>query len=146
MQSFEINPLNSDHYLELINIWEKSVRATHHFLTEDDVQFYKPLILNEYFRQVQLFGITDGQILVGFIGLEGRNIQMLFLDPDKRGKGFGKLLVHFAMENFAAKYVDVNEQNEEAVGFYRHLGFSPVARYDHDAAGKPYPVLSMALA
>lgn len=34
-------------YDELIQLWEASVRSTHHFLTEDDIQYYKPLIRNE---------------------------------------------------------------------------------------------------
>ena len=34
----------ADH-LKLIEIWEASVRATHEFLAEDDLQALKPLIL-----------------------------------------------------------------------------------------------------
>jgi putative acetyltransferase len=30
-------------YERLINIWEASVIATHHFLTDDDIQFFKRL-------------------------------------------------------------------------------------------------------
>jgi putative acetyltransferase len=42
--------------------------------------------------------------------------------------------------------VDVNEQNEQALGFYRHLGFEVVGRSPLDGQGKPYPLLHMTLA
>lgn len=36
-------------YDELLTVWEASVRSTHHFLAEKDIQFYKPLIREQYF-------------------------------------------------------------------------------------------------
>jgi putative acetyltransferase len=39
--------------------------------------------------------------------------------------------------------VDVNEQNEAALGFYEALGFSVVGRSPTDEAGRPFPVLHM---
>jgi putative acetyltransferase len=41
-------------YDELLSIWEEAVRSTHHFLTEADIQFYKPLIRHEYLATVRL--------------------------------------------------------------------------------------------
>ncbi len=41
--------------------------------------------------------------------------------------------------------VDVNEQNEQALGFYQHLGFSVIGRSPLDGQGKPYPLLHMEL-
>ena len=39
-------------YDELLTVWEASVRSTHHFLAEKDIQFYKPLIREQYFLAV----------------------------------------------------------------------------------------------
>lgn len=41
-------------YDELLTVWEASVRSTHHFLAEKDIQFYKPLIREQYFLAVEL--------------------------------------------------------------------------------------------
>lgn len=41
--------------------------------------------------------------------------------------------------------VDVNEQNEQAVGFYKHCGFETIKRSELDTSGKPYPTLHMEL-
>ncbi len=133
-------------YETLINIWENSVRATHDFLKEDDLQFYKPLILNEYFHHVRLFCHKDGNDeITGFMGIADDNVEMLFINPISRGKGIGKELLMYAIEQQKVKRVDVNEQNAQAVGFYKHMGFHVVNRSEFDGAGKPYPILHMEL-
>ena len=145
MMNYEIQPAKKEDYHELIQLWERSVTATHHFLTPSDIDHYKPLILNDYFNQLQLFHIKQNNKILGFVGLEGKLIQMLFIDPESRGLGLGKTLVEFAIENYDVNNVDVNEQNSQALGFYKHLGFEITERSETDAAGKPYPVLSMQL-
>jgi len=143
--STEIEPVNAAEYPELIEIWERSVKATHHFLSEADIQYYKPLILEQYFDQVQLFCIKDKGSILGFIGIDGTFIQMLFIDPQVMGRGIGKALIRYAIEVCGANQVDVNEQNQQAVGFYTHMGFEVTQRYEQDSEGKPFPILSMRL-
>lgn len=139
-----IVPLPAD-YTELIAVWERSVRATHHFVSEADIRYYKPLIREQYFPALQLFGYRDAGGLRGFGGVDGDKLEMLFIDPAVRGCGIGKKLLLHAIFACQVKKVDVNEQNEQAVGFYRHMGFQTVSRSPLDAAGKPYPILSMEL-
>ncbi|WP_371929379.1 acetyltransferase [Photobacterium sp. CCB-ST2H9] len=131
---------------KLIEIWESSVRATHDFLKESDLQALKPLILNQYFDAVDLKCVRnpDGEIM-GFCGVHGDNIEMLFVSPDVRGKGVGSALVHHAIHVQSVKKVDVNEQNEQALGFYQHLGFTVTSRSPLDGQGNPYPILHLVL-
>lgn len=42
-----------------------------------------------------------------------------------------------------ASEVDVNEQNEQAVGFYRRMGFEVAGRSAEDGMGLPFPLLHM---
>ncbi len=127
----------------LIDIWESSVRATHDFLPEEEINSLRPLILNEYFHQVLLHKyVQDGQI-VGFIGTSNDNIEMLFIDPEFRGKGVGRVLTKFAVKDLKIEKVDVNEQNLRAVGFYEKLGFKLIGRSELDGQGKPYPILHL---
>lgn len=135
----------ADH-LKLIEIWESSVRATHHFLTESDLQELKPLILEQYFDAVDLRCVKNahGEIQ-GFCGVHDGNIEMLFISPKARGKGIGAMLSTYAIKEQGATKVDVNEQNEQALGFYRHIGFKVLDRSAVDGQGKPYPLLHMAL-
>ncbi len=136
----------ANQYEELIKVWEASVRATHDFLTEADIQYYKPLILQEYFPQVRLFcHLNSNQKITGFMGIAEAKLEMLFIDACERGTGIGKKLLMYAIEQQHVKQVDVNEQNVQAVGFYKHMGFKVISRSEVDAAGKPYPILSMVL-
>ncbi len=142
----EICKTNPSDYYDLINIWEASVRATHDFLSEDDIKFLKPLILEQYFEAVNLRCAKDdsGQI-IGFIGVADVKIEMLFISPKSIGKGIGALLTLNAIKNQGVTKVDVNEQNPKAIGFYEHLGFKVVSRSEFDGQGKPFPILHMEL-
>lgn len=140
----DIFPVHKSDYLEIIEIWESSVRATHHFLSEEDIQHFKPLILNQYLDAVTLFCCkdADGRI-TGFAGIADKKIEMLFVHAEERGKSYGKILLRHAMSEFDAIKVDVNEQNEQAVGFYEHMGFQVISRSPLDSLGKPFPLLHM---
>lgn len=131
---------------EITALWEASVRATHTFLSEEDISFFKPLIRNEYLQQVNLICTKDksGNIS-GFMGISGQHLEMLFINPAARGAGIGKALVLHAIQNLGVRFVDVNEQNEQAVGFYYHMGFELVSRDELDGTGKPFPILHLAI-
>lgn len=133
-------------HLKLIEIWESSVRATHDFLSEEDLQELKPLILDLYFDAVDLRCAKNAQgEIQGFCGVQNGNIEMLFISPDARGKGIGAMLSAHAIKEQGASKVDVNEQNEQALGFYQQIGFKVIGRSPVDGQGKPYPLLHMAL-
>lgn len=80
-----------------------------------------------------------------FCGVHDGNIEMLFIAADARGKGVGAMLAAYAIKEQGASKVDVNEQNEQALGFYQHIGFKVIGRSPVDGQGKPYPLLHMAL-
>lgn len=127
---YTIDSIAEAEYPAVVEVWEASVRATHHFLPEEDIIYFKPLILNEYLKAVVLSCIRDedGRIL-GFLGVADQKIEMLFIHPEARGRGIGKALTTYAIEQQNATQVDVNEDNPQAVGFYEHLGFKTVSRF-----------------
>ena len=140
----DIFPVPKSDYLEIIEVWESSVRATHHFLSEEDIQYFKPLILNQYLDAVTLYCTKDANgRITGFAGIVDKKIEMLFVHSNERGKAYGKLLLRHAMSEFDALKVDVNEQNAQAVGFYEHMGFEVISRSPLDSLGKPFPLLHM---
>ena len=131
-------------YLTLIDLWERSVRAaTHDFLPETEIAQLKPLILNEYFAQVCLHVVVRDNQILGFLGSSEDNIEMLFIDPDFRRTGVGSSLLDFAVKQLGIYKVDVNEQNTQAVNFYKKSGFEVVGRSELDGQGNPYPLLHM---
>jgi len=95
---------------------------------------------------VELRGVRDYKNkIIGFIGVADQNLEMLFIHPNYRAKGIGKNLLQYSMSKLNVTKVDVNEQNEQAVGFYHHFGFKTIGRSELDSSGKPYPVLHMEL-
>jgi putative acetyltransferase len=130
----------------LINVWERSVRATHDFLTEDDIVALRPLVeaaLDD--DALDLWVLTEpGDQPVGFMGLTDDDISALFLEPARRGQGGGRRLVAHAQALRGGDLtVDVNEQNHAALGFYQALGFMVVGRSPLDDGGRPFPLLHM---
>ncbi|MCD8183411.1 MAG: GNAT family N-acetyltransferase [Bacteroides sp.] len=131
-------------YDELLSLWEASVRSTHHFLTEEDILFYKPLVREEYFPAVELYIMRnrEGKI-TAFMGLSEELVEMLFVHPDEQGKGYGKQLMEYTLHEKHIYKVDVNEQNEQVCRFYQHLGFNVISRDATDATGKAFPILHL---
>ena len=80
---------------------------------------------------------------VAFIGIENGRLEMLFVLPSERGKGIGKRLLMYGIENYGVNELTVNEQNPQAVGFYEHLGFRTYKRTELDEQGGAYPLLYM---
>ena len=131
-------------YLRLVEIWESAVSATHDFLKEEDFRYYKQQ-LPTYFQYVNLYGWEKDGRLVGFMGIAEGNLEMLFVDNDYRGIGVGKELITYAIDNLEVTKVDVNEQNVQVLGFYKHIGFQVYERSELDGESKEYPILHMRL-
>nr|AIA16006.1 Acetyltransferase (GNAT) domain protein [uncultured bacterium] len=131
---------------ELINLWERSVRATHHFLTSEDIAFFKSLVGTIDFNSFDVYcAFDDENKMAGMLGVADGKLEMLFLAPEKIGKGVGKQVMTFALNELDVNQVDVNEQNTNAIEFYAKFGFKVYGRTDRDDHDKPYPILKMRL-
>lgn len=141
-----IHPVVAADVPRLVEVWEASVRATHHFLSEADIQFFKPAVRDELVGALELACVrgADGR-LAGFVGVADGKVEALFIHPALRGRGAGRTLLEHAVHVLGATRVDVNEQNEQAVGFYRRMGFETEGRSPLDSLGKPFPLLHMRL-
>jgi putative acetyltransferase len=131
----------------LFDIWLRSVRATHTFISEADIQSFIPLV-REYVASDAEFWVlcTDSGTVMGFMGLTGNKMDSLFLAPEFQRSGSGRKLVRHAQELRGELTVDVNEQNTAACRFYEACGFVVEGRSAVDDAGRPFPLLHMRLA
>lgn len=130
---------------KLAVLWEASVRATHPFLTEDDIQKLTPFVKRGLSGVETLIVADDNHRSVAFMGIEANKIEMLFVSPHCLGKGIGKELAELGIMQYGVRYVDVNEQNPQAAGFYRHMGFEVFERTESDEQGNTFPILKMRL-
>ncbi len=138
-----VSPVHEADYDRVTEVWEASVRATHDFVAESDIVFFRPIV-RDVLPHVPLACVRDaaGQV-IGFVGVSNHHIEMLFIHPDWRGQGIGRLLLTHAIQHMGGTSLDVNEQNEQAVDFYLNMGLIVVGRSDVDGMGKPYPLLHL---
>lgn len=140
-----IKPYSKEYRNSLVDIWEKSVLTTHQFLEENDFVFFKELVSQIDFESFDVHCIIDNEKTLGFIGIDNHKIEMLFIYPEYIGKGIGKKLIEFAINEKKCNKVDVNEQNILGFNFYQKFGFKVIERTDLDDTGRPYPILRMSL-
>ena len=146
MKIYEVKARTPQLLTALLDIWEDSVRATHLFLSDAEIKSIREYV-PQALRGVQHLIVAEKEPnkVIGFMGAENGRLEMLFLFPSERGNGIGKELIQHGIHNDGIKEVTVNEQNPQAVGFYRHLGFATYKRTDYDEEGNPYPLLYMKL-
>lgn len=130
-------------YPRVVEVWEASVRATHHFVAASDIEIFRPIVRDVLPSQTLICMRDAAGEVAGFTGVAEGKVEMLFIHPDWRGHGIGRQLLTHAVEVLGATELDVNEQNDQAVGFYLHLGFEVVGRSEVDGMGKPYPLLHL---
>lgn len=131
---------------QLVGLWDRSVRVSHGFLTESDIDRLRPVV-RQAVREIPVLAVAaEGEELVGFAGVAEQNIEMLFVVPEYIGKGVGGRLLRWAIGEQGAQYIDVNEQNPLAVAVYKHIGFQVYERSETDDQGQPFPILRMKLA
>lgn len=144
MKIYEVQELDPCLLEKLLTIWEASVRATHLFLSDAEVKQIKEYV-PQAFKSVEhlIIAQRENGEPAAFMGVAAHRLEMLFLSPQERGKGLGKQLLQYGIQNYKIQEVTVNEQNPAAVGFYEHFGFTTYKRTDYDEEGNPYPLLYM---
>ena len=146
MNIIEIQTRSSDLIAQLLTVWENSVKATHLFLSVqeiDEIKNYVPQALKEIAHLI--IAADENGKPAAFMGIQNEKLEMLFVAPEKRGQGLGKQLIQYGIEHHSIREVTVNEQNPQAIGFYEHMGFQTYKRTDLDEQGMPYPLLYMKL-
>lgn len=146
MQIVEVQERSPDLIEQLLSVWEASVKATHLFLSDSEVESIKehvPKALDGIAHLV--IAVDNTGCPVGFMGVADGTLEMLFITPEERGKGLGKLLIEHGISSYGVRRLAVNEQNPQAKGFYERMGFQVYKRTDLDEQGNPYPLLYMRL-
>jgi putative acetyltransferase len=142
MQSI-IKPYEEQYREQMIAVWEKSVCATHHFVSSEELDKLKELVKQIDFHSFAVYCLLSESKVLGFVGVEDDVIESLFLDPEYMGQKLGTKLMNFALTELKADKVNVNEENLDAIKFYSKFGFVTYERTEKDAYGNDYPILKM---
>ncbi|WP_042285123.1 acetyltransferase [Nocardiopsis alba] len=131
-------------YDDLVEVWRQAVVATHAFLTPEDIEDYRVRLGEQWLPAVELHVAVDvDDRPVGFLGMDGHRVEMLFVADRGRGRGVGTRLIEWAASRHPVLELDVNEQNPGALAFYESRGFRVVGRSPLDGEGRPFPLLHM---
>lgn len=144
MKIVQINKRDSIMIQKLLDVWESSVKATHLFLSVDEINNIKQYV-PQALKDVSILVIAENKNgnPVGFMGVDDKRLEMLFVLDKYRGQGIGKQLLQYGIENYSINELTVNEQNPRAKGFYEHMGFEVYKRTELDEQGNPYLLLYM---
>lgn len=144
MKIIEVTDRTPDLIERLLSVWEASVRATHLFLSDDEINRIKAYVPQALAGVTHLIMAEDENgAPIAFMGIENGTLEMLFVAPKERGKGVGKRLILYGIERCGVERLAVNGQNPQAKGFYEHMGFQVYKRTELDEQGNPYPLLHM---
>lgn len=144
MRIFEQSKRTPSYIERLVNLWERSVRHTHLFLSEQEIEAIKSYVPQGLEAVSHLIvAEREENHPVAFMGITGETLEMLFLSPEERGKGLGKRLLQYGIAHHSIQTLAVNEQNPQARGFYERMGFQVERRTVCDEQGNPYPLLYM---
>ncbi|QQF51971.1 GNAT family N-acetyltransferase [Campylobacter fetus] len=146
MKIVEIKGRNSVLIERLVNVWEDSLRVTHLFLSDPEIENIKKYVPQTLYDVSNLIVLKDEKgNIQAFMGIEGQKLDMLFVSSKEQNKGLGKKLICYGINNYSINEVCVNEQNPIAKRFYEYIGFRVYKRSDIDEQGNPYPILYMRL-
>lgn len=129
---------------KLSALWKSSVKATHTFLTDGEINTIEKYVPEAIKNVSVLLVALKNDTPVAFCGIESTRLEMLFVSPEELHKGIGKALLLKAI-SLGVNNLTVNEQNPNAMAFYRKFGFTTYKRTDLDEQGNLYPLLYMKL-
>ena len=91
---------------QLLGIWDGSVRATHLFLSDSEIEKIKGYV-PEAIREIPhlIVGESDKGIPAAFMGIDRRKLEMLFVSGEERGRGFGKALIGYGMDTYGVNEI-----------------------------------------
>ncbi len=126
-----------------LQIWTDAVDATHDFLSAEDRAEIDRLVANDFLPKVELWLAVGGGDSLGFLVMDGRTIDALFVDPARHRRGIGTFLLDHALSIAPDALVDASEQATNALPFYLARGFRIVGRSPTDPQGRPYPLIHL---
>ena len=125
MKIIEVKDRTTTLINQLVEVWEDSVKATHLFLSDEEIKNIKKYVPQAISGVENLIIIeNESHQPIAFMGIEDKKLEMLFIKNNERGKGLGKKLLNYGIENYNVNELAVNEQNPNSKGFYEYMGLS----------------------
>jgi len=139
IKSIDIRPFDAAADTQILSrIWLDASLLAHPFIGTQRLREQQRLIEDAYLPLSETFVAAQAGDPVGFISLLDSFIGGLFVAPAQQGKGIGRRLIAHALDLKGELSLEVYTANEQAMRFYRSLGFLEVSHRSTDDDGLPF--------
>lgn len=132
----EVGPRPASLLTALVDVWQRSVR-TSDLSARGRSSRMLPYASGYLANVATLLVARHEGHEIGFLGIDEAGIETVFVDPDWRGRGIGRMLVERAVNVFGARDAAVGEDSPQATAFFAHLGFATWPLMGADEDGLP---------
>lgn len=117
-----IRPMKFGDLDQIAGIWLDSNITAHNFLPKKYWEDQFPWVKHQI-AQAQVFVAEEAGKIEGFIGLDGDEIEGLFVRAEARGRGVGSSLLNNTKNYHRHLSLYAYQKNQPAVRFYQAQGF-----------------------
>jgi ribosomal protein S18 acetylase RimI-like enzyme len=97
----------------------------------DNIRNLPEEFIDHWYNSTNIYSLYDDESFVGILELspQGLNIANIGVDPEQRGKGYGREIMKFALNTLREQGVDtarlrVHAENERAIHLYESFGMT----------------------
>jgi ribosomal protein S18 acetylase RimI-like enzyme len=126
-----IRAMADDEVESTVLVWTRSrwdalrwLEARMAYTPEDNLAYFRDTLM----RDNEIFVAVDDEQVVGLLALGHDNVDQLFVEPDRQGRGIGSALLERAKAlRPRGLRLFAHQRNERARAFYERRGFHAVA-------------------
>ena len=105
------------------DIWLKTNLKAHYFIPEQYwTNNYE--VVKEMLPQAEVYVYEDDKIIQGFIGINDKYIEGIFVSDEMQSHGIGKILLDYMKDKKVRLQLNVYQKNVRAMSFYQREGFT----------------------
>lgn len=119
----EVRPMTPADMDDLIKIWLDASKEAHHFVPAEYWESRQAEMRNVYLPMSETYLIEDAGGIQGFVSMVENDLAALFVNTGQQNQGYGKALLHCAMNLRDVLKLRVYEKNQRAFRFYIKNGF-----------------------
>ena len=101
---------------------EKTNRKAHYFISNQHWKSNYELV-KEMMSQYEVYVFEADKMIQGFVGLNDKYIEGIFVSDEMQSCGIGKLLLDYIKNKKVSLRLNVYQKNARAISFYQREGF-----------------------
>ncbi len=102
----------------IADIWLKTNLKAHYFISN---QYWKSNyeLVKEMMSQYEVYVFEADKMIQGFVGLNDKYIEGIFVSDEMQSCGIGKLLLDYVKDKKVSLRLNVYQKNARAISFYQ---------------------------